>query len=593
MNQIPPSHEIGNGDPSAALLHTQEPHTAATATEGDIKPSRPVANASAVQLLFLQVKAFLEATEDVDVDPETIQELLELLHNKQLEPSTASMLEDASHENSEDDEDYDPERPDHELDISALFTQKNDDTWSKAEVKSMMHDLKEKGSDYFVRHYVVLLGIPVPKLLIAFGINLCQDLRELSGPTMRYFLRVAMFRELRLRERLSQYSTIDHAVDLIRKSQRIIILTGAGISVSCGIPDFRSRNGLYASLGDYDLDDPQQMFDISYFKENPSVFYSFASQIYPSNFVPSPCHRFIKLVETKDKLLRNYTQNIDTLETAAGVERVIQCHGSFATASCLLCRRRVLGKEIETEIMSRKVPLCPVCNTSTAAPKKSTKSKKKARGEWDSAEEDESDAPTYPPGIMKASQKLSDEFDRSLEADRSKADLLLVIGTSLKVAPVADLLSHLPHSIPQILINKTPIRHINPDIVLLGNADDIVIHLCERLGWELPPPAPIETTPVSSSGARLQPARINAKKRVSSEIIDYEPPRQVGDSHVWLFPGAEGGKWLSDLEREVERRAREIEAAGGERTGTSTPQTRGSSPTSGGLSREVKKARIT
>jgi hypothetical protein len=126
MNQIPPSHEIGNGDPSAALLHTQEPHTAATATEGDIKPSRSVANASAVQLLFLQVKAFLEATEDVDVEPETIQELLELLHNKQLEPSTASMLENASHENSEDDEDYDPEKPEHELDISALFTQKDD-----------------------------------------------------------------------------------------------------------------------------------------------------------------------------------------------------------------------------------------------------------------------------------------------------------------------------------------------------------------------------------------------------------------------------------------------------------------------------------
>ncbi|ESK87387.1 histone deacetylase [Moniliophthora roreri MCA 2997] len=594
MPQEPYSHKISNGNNSTRVLHTQELHTAATATEGDTKPSEAVANASPVQLFFLQVKAFLEATEDVDVEPETIQELLDLVHGKQLEESTISMLEAASQEDEDDSGDYDPERPEAELDISALFTQKGDDTWSKAEVRSMMHDLKEKGSDYFVRHYVVLLGIPIPKLLLAFGINLCNELRELSGPTMRYFLRVAMFRELRLRERLPQYSTIDHAVDLIRKSQRIIILTGAGISVSCGIPDFRSRNGLYASLGDYDLDDPQQMFDITYFKENPSVFYSFASQIYPSNFVPSPCHRFIKLVENKEK---NYTQNIDTLETAAGVQRVIQCHGSFATATCLLCRRRVPGKEIESEIMSRKVPLCPVCNTSTPPPKKPTKSKKKARGEWDSAEEDESDAPAYPPGIMKPDitffgEKLSDEFDRSLEEDRHKADLLLVIGTSLKVAPVADLISHLPHSIPQILINKTPIRHINPDIVLLGNADDIVIHLCERLGWELPPPAPAEPTPVSNSGGRLQPARVNARKRVSSEIIEDKPPRQVGDSHVWLFPGAEGGKWLTDLEREVERRAKEIERANQGRTGESTPQTRGSSPASGALSREVKKARI-
>jgi NAD-dependent SIR2 family protein deacetylase len=81
------------------------------------------------------------------------------------------------------------------------------------------------------------------------------------------------------REKLAEYNTIDDAANLIRKSKRIVILTGAGISesehtyihadahhdgsgVSCGIPDFRSRDGLYAQLkqrGDYDLDDPQQM----------------------------------------------------------------------------------------------------------------------------------------------------------------------------------------------------------------------------------------------------------------------------------------------------------------------------------------------
>lgn len=78
-----------------------------------------------------------------------------------------------------------------------------------------------------------------------------------------------------MRDKLLQYNTIAEAIQLIRQSQRIVILTGAGISVSCGIPDFRSRNGLYASLkdkGEYDLDDPQQMFDINYFREPPSVF---------------------------------------------------------------------------------------------------------------------------------------------------------------------------------------------------------------------------------------------------------------------------------------------------------------------------------
>ncbi|KAG7093502.1 hypothetical protein E1B28_007177 [Marasmius oreades] len=603
---LDPSHPQEHGHLSGKLspdvVHSQDSNNTVTANTRNAY--KPLTDASSVDLLFLQIRAFLEAIEDVDVEPETVQELIQLLTGKEsnIEDQTSEAIEVLSDDEHDDgNEDYDPEKDSdpQELDISALFTRKHDDTWSKAEIKSMMHDLKEKGSEYFVRHYVVLLGVPIPKLLLAFGINLCSELRHLSGPTMRYFLRVAMFRELRIRERLTQYSTITDAVNLIRKSKRILILTGAGISVSCGIPDFRSRNGLYASLGEYDLDDPQQMFDINYFRENPSVFYSFASQIYPSNFVPSPCHQFIKLVESHDKLLRNYTQNIDTLEVSVGVQRVIQCHGSFATASCLLCRRRVPGKEIEVEILGRRVPLCKVCNAPGTPPKKTKKSKKKAKGEWDSDEEDESDGPTYPPGIMKPDiiffgEKLSDEFDNSLEQDRNIVDLLIVIGTSLKVAPVADILSHLPHSVPQILINKTPIRHINPDIVLLGNADDIVINLCEQLGWELPPPDPAPPT-INLTG-RLQPPRgnPNTKKRVSEEIIESDPPRQVGDSHVWLFPGAEGGKWLSDLEKEVERRARETEGATSANGAMSIPPTRGSSPTSrsASLTREVKKARI-
>jgi NAD-dependent histone deacetylase SIR2 len=80
---------------------------------------------------------------------------------------------------------------------------------------------------------------------------------------------------------------------------------------SCGIPDFRSPTGLYARLREqnslWDLDDPQDMFDLAYFKRSPNVFYSFAKEIYPSNFVPSPCHRFVRLLEMEGKLLRNYS----------------------------------------------------------------------------------------------------------------------------------------------------------------------------------------------------------------------------------------------------------------------------------------------
>jgi NAD-dependent histone deacetylase SIR2 len=89
------------------------------------------------------------------------------------------------------------------------------------------------------------------------------------------FAKVALGRVLRRREKLSNVNTVDDAIELLRNAKRIIVLSGAGISTSCGIPDFRSASGLYAGLqaeGKYDLDDPQQMFDISYFREHPEVF---------------------------------------------------------------------------------------------------------------------------------------------------------------------------------------------------------------------------------------------------------------------------------------------------------------------------------
>lgn len=71
----------------------------------------------------------------------------------------------------------------------------------------------------------------------------------------------------------------------------------------------------------------QAMFDINYFSQDPRPFYKFAREIYPGQFKPSPCHRFIKMLDKQKKLLRNYSQNIDTLEQVAGIENVIECHG--------------------------------------------------------------------------------------------------------------------------------------------------------------------------------------------------------------------------------------------------------------------------
>jgi NAD-dependent SIR2 family protein deacetylase len=93
---------------------------------------------------------------------------------------------------------------------------------------------------------------------------------------------------------------------------------------------------------------------------------------------------------------QNYTQNIDTLETVVGVQNVLQCHGSFASASCLQCHGRVPGNVIEREIMQGEVPLCKGCGDSE---KTSSKATKRYGKKPDS--DDEDDESPFPPWIMK------------------------------------------------------------------------------------------------------------------------------------------------------------------------------------------------
>ncbi|EUC59131.1 NAD-dependent histone deacetylase SIR2 [Rhizoctonia solani AG-3 Rhs1AP] len=420
-------------------------------------------------------------------------------------------------------------------------------TFSDQDIDEMIVYLKEAGMMAWIKKYVTERDIPVLLLLAALGapIPLNAQNEPHSDPNMLHrLLKVTLTRILRRRSKLGHINTPDDVVNLIKRSKNIVVLTGAGISVSCGIPDFRSSSGIYAQINEsnnYELEDPQQMFDIDYFRERPSVFYSFASQIYPSNFIPSPCHRFIRLLEDRDILLRNYTQNIDTLETEVGVTRVLQCHGSFATATCIECKTKVNGSLLKDDIFAQQIPLCKACNKSTppakGKPRSRSKSKSKKKDVWNPKQKDEDDdmdipTPPLPKSIMKPDivffgEPLNDEFDHCLFKDRESVDLLLVIGTSLKVAPVSEILTHIPHSVPQVLINKTPVTHVNPDVVLLGDADRVIEYLCDRLAWSLPGVGPPN----------------KAKAQVRLPGVPIKPVKAYNHDHVWLFPGGEGGSW--------------------------------------------------
>lgn len=128
--------------------------------------------------------------------------------------------------------------------------------------------------------------------------------------------------------------------------------------------------------------------------------------IFPSNFTPSPTHRFIKLLEDRNVLLRNYTQNIDTLEQQAGITRVLNCHGSFASFKCTVpsCGFEVPASDVKEDIMAQRVPYCPQCKRPKTA-KQKKEHKKKWPNEYDSDDEDQ-EHPGMGWGVLKVRASL-------------------------------------------------------------------------------------------------------------------------------------------------------------------------------------------
>lgn len=303
-----------------------------------------------------------------------------------------------------------------------------------------------------------------------------------------------MINEPPRREKLNNINSFNDVLHLLSTCKKIIILTGAGVSVSCGIPDFRSRDGIYARLAkDFpDLPDPQSMFDIQYFKRDPRPFYKFAKEVFPGSFEPSTCHKFIKLLEERKQLLRNYTQNIDTLEKVAGISRVVECHGSFATASCLNCGFKVDSSGIKDDVFSQRIPYCQNC----------------------SADASEGFKSVLKPDIVFFGEGLPEEFHSTIDTDKEECDLLIVIGSSLKVRPVALIPNSLPAHVPQVLINREPLPHCSFDIELLGDCDVIVNEICRRLGdgWEQLCYSPASLTEVNEADLNVKTTNKHSKE---------------------------------------------------------------------------------
>ncbi|KAL2430593.1 NAD-dependent protein deacetylase hst1 [Exophiala dermatitidis] len=325
---------------------------------------------------------------------------------------------------------------------------------------------------------------------------------------------------LQIRPRLNQYYTIDHAVSLFKTCKNIVVLTGAGISTSLGVPDFRSSNGVYALLKDSIYDDPQELFHIDNFKANPEEFFKQAAKVFPkmqgvtpeggsggpgrsTSQVPtvprySSTHAFIAMLQSKGKLLTNYTQNIDGLETAAGISssKLIQVHGTLATATCMSCGKKTTARKYMPVAQAGDIP---VCKCSLIKEPKETQhrgrsgagKKKRKRYEFEDSDSDsEESTKSFRKGLLKPDmtffgEHISYSYAPRLEEDRDKIDLLVIIGTSLKVAPVNEMLTAIPPTVPQIWISKDRCQRqgVKVDIELLGECDVVVEEIALRAGW--------------------------------------------------------------------------------------------------------------
>lgn len=210
---------------------------------------------------------------------------------------------------------------------------------------------------------------------------------------------------------------------LIRQSRSVVALTGAGISTAAGIPDFRGPQGLYVTR----RYDPEKVFDIGWFQCRPQSFYEFSRDFVSTvkDIQPTFTHRFLASLEQVGCLSGVITQNIDILHQLAGSQKVIELHGSYRSGTCTVCGKRnedltyAWWEQVMATSPTPPIAVCPDCS-----------------------------------GVLKPDivffGEMVDHFEPA-EQLVTGCDLLLVLGSSLKVTPA----SFLPYQTqaPTVIVN--------------------------------------------------------------------------------------------------------------------------------------------
>ncbi len=195
--------------------------------------------------------------------------------------------------------------------------------------------------------------------------------------------------------------------DLVRSARSVVALTGAGISVPSGIPDFRSPGtGIWARV------DPMEVAHIDVFRRDPERFWGFYGDRFATlgDREPNAAHRVLVELERGGRLDAVITHNIDMLHRKAGTNRLVEVHGSIARATCLACGAHVPADEVRERLRAdpQSVPHC-ACGAALK------------------------------PDVVLFGEHLPVDAMDEAQTLCAGADVLLCIGSSLEVYPVAGL----------------------------------------------------------------------------------------------------------------------------------------------------------
>lgn len=196
--------------------------------------------------------------------------------------------------------------------------------------------------------------------------------------------------------------SVARLAELLESRRPCVVLTGAGISTESGIPDFRSAEGIWARY------DPAEVAHIDAFRRDPARVWEFYALRLDglARAEPNDGHRALAKLETQGWVRAVITQNIDGLHRRAGSKEVVEVHGSLREADCVHCGVRV---PMADAVASLPLPPCPEC------------------GE------------ILKPGVVMFGELLPAQAIERAQALAAEAGLLLVVGSSLEVHPVAAL----------------------------------------------------------------------------------------------------------------------------------------------------------